>query len=475
MDLAFLLSQIKDLLAELNSYRPLDATTEARVMQKLRLDWNYHSNHLEGGQLTYGETKALLLFGITADNKPLIDHLEVQGHDEAIHFIEDMIKENYPMNEVFIRDLHQLILKKPYKKPSITPDGIPSQRTINIGKYKETPNHVRTQTGEMFYFASPEETPAKMNDLMDWYNLQKEDKEVEPIAFAAEFHYRFIVIHPFDDGNGRMARLLMNFILMQYGLPPVVVRTDDKENYFNVLQQADAGIHTPFIEYMAKGLLRSLEVMVKGAKGKSIEEPNDIAKEIALLKQSLKQKDNKVELLLNNKTLNIWAEQTLPVMMKQFVLMCEQFDGLYAEIYYELVLYIDVVNPKNLKKGREVIGEYYLNKNDVFNNNVSYVIQLSLLYCKEMQDETKLLDIKTTFKTFILGGINTFSYDILLKINIEHGTYTIYGQKSNRTLTKLYHQSPSEEEFAYILKEEARLHLDFIKGETEDGVQIKFL
>ena len=123
MDLVFLLSQIKDLLAELNSYRPLDATTEARVMQKLRLDWNYHSNHLEGGQLTYGETKALLLFGITAQGKPLNDHLEVKGHDEAIRFIEDMIKQNRPMSEVFIRNLHKLILKESYKKEARTAEG----------------------------------------------------------------------------------------------------------------------------------------------------------------------------------------------------------------------------------------------------------------------------------------------------------------------------------------------------------------
>jgi len=81
------LEQVEQLKAELDALRPLDGEAEARIMQKFRLDWNYHSNNLEGNSLTYGETKALILFGITAQGKPLKDHFEITGHNEAINWI----------------------------------------------------------------------------------------------------------------------------------------------------------------------------------------------------------------------------------------------------------------------------------------------------------------------------------------------------------------------------------------------------
>ncbi|MEL7222281.1 MAG: Fic family protein, partial [Bacteroidota bacterium] len=277
-----------ELKKELDSLRPLKQEDELRIMQKFRLDWNYHSNHLEGNTLTYGETKALILFGITAQGKPLKDHFEVTGHDEAVKWVLEIVKEDRPITENFIRELHKLILKESYEVDAITPDGNPTKKRVNIGVYKSTPNHVQTRTGEIFRFATPEETPAKMNDLISWYKTKVEAENVNPILLAAEFHYRYIRIHPFDDGNGRTARILMNFILLQFGYPPVIIKTEDKENYFAALRQADAGMLEPFVEYIAENLNHSLALMIKGAKGESIEEPDDLDKEIALLEQKLK-------------------------------------------------------------------------------------------------------------------------------------------------------------------------------------------
>jgi len=111
---------------------------------------------------------------------------------------------------------------------------------IEVGKYKIQPNHVVTSTGETFYFSTPEETPAKMQELVEWFRKEKKKSDINPIVLASLFHYRFIRIHPFDDGNGRVARILMNFILMQFGYPPVIIKTEDKENYYRVLTLADA-------------------------------------------------------------------------------------------------------------------------------------------------------------------------------------------------------------------------------------------
>lgn len=162
-----------------------------RIKQKLRFNWTYHSCAIEGNSLTYGETKALLLHGITAQGKPLKDHFEITRHDEAIKWIEDLVKGDYPLTENFIRELHTLLLKSPYEVKAITPDGHPTTRRIAVGQYKTAPNHVKTKTGEIFRFATPEETPAKMHDLISWYRSESKLPDVNPIILAAEFHYHY--------------------------------------------------------------------------------------------------------------------------------------------------------------------------------------------------------------------------------------------------------------------------------------------
>ncbi|HEX8530008.1 MAG TPA: Fic family protein, partial [Cytophagales bacterium] len=235
MTLADLNGRITALRSQLDAFRPLNPEQERRIMDKFRLDWNYHSNHLEGNQLTFGETKALLLFNITAQGKPLKDHLEIKGHNEAILWIEEVVRQQRPLTENFIRELHKLLPGTSYQVDAITPDGQPTQRWIQVGQYKSAPNHVKTVTGEIFRFATPEETPALMHDLLEWYRNELNDPDHNGWVLAATFHYKFIRIHPFDDGNGRLARILMNFILLGHGFPPVVIKTGEKSAYFRAL------------------------------------------------------------------------------------------------------------------------------------------------------------------------------------------------------------------------------------------------
>jgi Fic family protein len=324
------------LKAELDKLRPINKEQEERIMQKFRLDWDYHSNHLEGNTLTFGETKALILFGITAQGKPLKDHLEITGHDEAIKWIIDVVKKDRPLTETFIRELHTLLLKEPYQKEAHTPEGQRTMITVHVGEYKRTPNNVETSTGEMFYFSSPEETPALMHDLINWYRGQKALKDVNPILLASEFHYKFIRIHPFDDGNGRTARILMNFILMEFDYPPVIIKTEDKLNYFAVLRQADAGQLEPFIEYIAQNLMRSLEIMIAGAKGANIEDPDDLDKQIALLSQKVKATANTIEVLRTKEAILELYDGSLVKLLEAFIEICEKFREFYNKIFAEI-------------------------------------------------------------------------------------------------------------------------------------------
>ncbi|MDR7130975.1 Fic family protein [Algoriphagus sp. 4150] len=312
---------------ELNQLPPIPKEWEELIMQKFRLDWNYHSNNLEGNSLTFGETKALILFGITAQRKPLKDHIEIVDHDKAVKWVMDVVKGDYPLTETFIRELHTLLLKEPYEVDAITPDGNPTKRLIKVGQYKSVPNHVLTKTGELFRFATPEETPYQMHDLLEWYRTESAQPDVNPILLAAEFHYKFIRIHPFDDGNGRLARILMNFILIHFGYPPLIIKTEDKSNYFAALRQTHAGIIEPFFEYISSNLIRSLEIMISGAKGEPIEEEDDLDKEITLLKAKLVSDSTSKKPFVRSKSMVLeFYDNSVVPLWKEFITTCSAFD-----------------------------------------------------------------------------------------------------------------------------------------------------
>ena len=278
---------ITRLKEELESLRPLRQEVVAQIEQKLRIEANYHSNAIEGNTLTFGETRSLILHGLTAHGKPMRDHLDIEGHDSAVKAIEAAVQDEDALTEVFIRNLHQILLKEPYEVEAVTPGGIRTKRTITVGDYKTTPNNVRTSTGEIYYFTPPEQVKPAMGDLIDWYR-RMEDAGEHPIVIAATFHYRFVRIHPFDDGNGRMARLLMNMILIRHGYTVAMIRREGRDDYIDHLEKADQTEDlTEFINYIASCCEYSLNLHLKAARGESIEDVDDIDKEIALFKQSL--------------------------------------------------------------------------------------------------------------------------------------------------------------------------------------------
>jgi Fic family protein len=285
-ELQSLLTRIDDRKRQLDTLRPTLAQHDRdRIFQKFRLDWNYHSNSIEGNSLTFGETVAFLMEGVTAKGKPLKDHLDLRGHNAAIDFLLALVKDDRGISESEIRELHRLILVEPYKVDAETAQGLPTSKTIQLGQYKTMPNHVRTATGAIHYYATPEDTPAKMQELMAWHHENREN--LHPLVLAALFHHKFVAIHPFDDGNGRMTRLLTNLILMQAGFPVIVIKNDEKSAYYGVLSQADSGVETPLLEFFAEHLLHSLDLYLRGANGEDIADEDDLDKEILLLKASV--------------------------------------------------------------------------------------------------------------------------------------------------------------------------------------------
>ncbi len=278
-----ILTEIESLVTQINELQPITIENKKRLAKKFRLEFNYNSNHIEGNTLTYANTELLLFFDRTDGNHDLRELEEMKAHDLAYALIQDLaIDTERPLNETFIKNLNETILVRAFYKKAKTLDGTPTRRLITVGNYKQHPNSVRLQNGEMFEYASPAETPIKMGELMQWYIDAIANNEMHAIEIAAKLHYKFVCIHPFDDGNGRISRLLMNYVLIKNNLPPVIIKSADKKNYLAALNQADVGNINAFVDYIAKQALWSLQTTLKATKGESIEEMDDIQKEIAL-------------------------------------------------------------------------------------------------------------------------------------------------------------------------------------------------
>lgn len=443
------LTTAEQLKNELDELRPLDAEAEARIMQKFRLDWNYHSNNLEGNSLTYGETKALILFGITAQGKPLKDHFEITGHNEAINWILEIVKGETVLTEAFIRQLHTLLLKESSYKEALTPEGKPTRRKIEVGKYKTQPNHVITVTGETFYLATPEETPAKMHDLLEWFRKEKEKATVNPVILAALFHYHFIRIHPFDDGNSRVARILMNFVLMQFGYPPAIIKTEDKENYYAVLRLADADELEPFIEYIAQNLTRSLETMIRGAKGENIEEPDDLDKELALLERNIRAIGKKIEIQKDKPVVLKIFDNSITPLANEFFVQFRVFDKFYLENHARIIL-----------NNKAVLGEY---------DNAPHYAKKEL----EESPNANFSEIELVYSSnyFNQDGFGHFNYESKLVVYLEQTGYKIADKERKLIYEKLYSEQLSVEEIQSIISDEKRKHIEVIQNRYERAMR----
>ena len=231
---------IKKALEAWQALQPLSEKDRDRLSRRFTVDFNYNSNHIEGNTLTYGQTEILLLFGKVIGEANVKDVQEMTASNVGLRMMtEEAAVKEMPLTQNFIRMLHKTLLREDYAVYRDLPGGMQTSYTVHAGTYKTRPNSVITRYGDRFEYASPEKTPALMDDLVDWYNAAEKEGRLSPVELAALFHYRYIRIHPFEDGNGRIARLMMNFILYRHNYPMIVVRSRKKNEYLEALHQAD--------------------------------------------------------------------------------------------------------------------------------------------------------------------------------------------------------------------------------------------
>jgi len=234
-----------------------------------------------------------------------------------------------------------------------------------------------------------------MKELVEWYNDVLKNDKFHPLVLASVFHHRFVAIHPFDDGNGRMTRILTNFILLKFGYPVSVIKQETKRIYYANLSQADNGQIIPIVEYLSESVEDSLKIYLKAIAGEDISEPDDLDKEIALFRKKI---GFKTEIKKFKET-----SSTLSISFETFSFLREKLDK-FSDLFYTKSEILSIQEPKNVnlngitffsqeKKDKDLIEEKFLKANSViyrynYNRNIHYPdnninIQLKIHFKKE--------------------------------------------------------------------------------------------
>jgi Fic family protein len=233
----------------LDSYRPLPPPLVARLKEQMAIEYTYNSNAIEGNTLTLRETRLVIEEGITINGKSISETLEAKNHPEAMAFVENLVATRSEIDENTVLHVHKLIM---------------SGVVDDAGQYRTA--RVRL-AGANFMPPPSSDVRSKMNELLTW--LKDNPDEYTPMELAAVFHHRFVQIHPFTEGNGRTARLLMNAILLRFGYPfIVIVSTQDRSRYLKTLMEADLGNASAFVNFAARCVERTIDLYLE-----AIEEP----------------------------------------------------------------------------------------------------------------------------------------------------------------------------------------------------------
>ncbi len=258
-----LLQHADALKNELDSYRPLPEKEYlwSSLQEKLISEWTYHSNAIEGSTLTLGETIFFLQYGLTVEGKPLKDFLDVRNHADAIDLLYEFVKEDRELSEAFIKEINALLLLGVTSTPAIDQFGMRTHKPATPGKYKILANTVLQPDGSIHEYVPPIQVSGEMKYLCDWVNTQI--NILHPIITGAIAHYNMVRIHPFDDGNGRGARILMNLILLKRKFPPAIIKIEERRKYIEALIAVDEGDLNPFIEFIAKSSIATQEMMIQ--------------------------------------------------------------------------------------------------------------------------------------------------------------------------------------------------------------------
>lgn len=244
------IKQLTEKKAKLDGYRPLPPELVKNFDDWFRVELTYTSNAIEGNTLSRQETALVVEKGITVDGKSITEHLEATNHAQALDYIKTLVsKKRYDLNEDDLLNLHRIILQK--------------IDDANAGKYRSVPVRI---AGSTVVMPNPLKVPELMAEFMKWL---KSDLSDNIVKISADAHFKLVNIHPFADGNGRTARLLMNLILIQEGYPPALIRKEDRRIYINSVEKGQLENKLDdFYNIIYDAVNRSLDIYLNAVEGK---------------------------------------------------------------------------------------------------------------------------------------------------------------------------------------------------------------
>jgi Fic family protein len=247
-----LLKRIDQKLQLIQESRPLSPQLVQKLKEQFSFEMTYNSNAIEGNKLTLKETYLVINDGLTVRGKSLKDHLEAKNHNEAVHYLYELIEHDkkHTISEQLLRSLQQLIIK--------------DIEDSEAGRYRHGNVLI---TGSSHKPPAAFKVPQLMEELISW--IKKNMAKLHPVELAAIAHHKLVHIHPFTDGNGRTARLFMNLILMQKGYPLVVILKNDRQKYYRALEKADKGNIEEIEKFIAQAVERSINIYLNVIKTNS--------------------------------------------------------------------------------------------------------------------------------------------------------------------------------------------------------------
>jgi Fic family protein len=255
---ARLLARLDRKKRDLVALQPLPAVAVQRLQEQLALEWIYNSNAIEGNTLTLQETRLILETGLTIGGKSLREHFEVTNHRAAIDYVTALVQDATPVTALQVRQIHRLVMMQ-IDDPS-------------AGNYRQLPVRI---AGAAHTPPDAWEVERLILEWGDW--LAGPAQALHPVARAALAHHRLAAIHPFFDGNGRTARLVMNLLLLRDGYPPTVILKVNRQQYYRVLAQANAGRPAPFANFVGRAVERSLTLYLEACTVQTAPPPADAA------------------------------------------------------------------------------------------------------------------------------------------------------------------------------------------------------
>jgi Fic family protein len=238
-----LLARIEAKKAELARYQPLKPSTLKLIQENFRILLTYHSNAIEGSTLTLRETQMAIEEGFALGNKKVVAYLEAINHAHAVDYLESLDLAQTVLSLELIKKLHQLIMKNSLE---------------DAGEFRRVAVYIRGVNK-----ITPPAPLLVEPKLQDWLEKYSAPTSIHPLTLAATAHHDFEVIHPFRDGNGRVGRLILNFMLKKSGYPSALIEENRRALYIIALDSANSGNFTPLLNIVAMGVERSLDLYLE--------------------------------------------------------------------------------------------------------------------------------------------------------------------------------------------------------------------